>query len=151
MPKLRDRIRMTDEDAWRFIASRKAMQTATLNRDGSPHLTTNWFALVDGQILFETYSKSQKVVNLRRDPRIALLWEDGDLYTELRGVSLNGTATLIDDFEAVADLAQHVVRRNYPETSEADVAEAGRNLARKRTGVVVRPEKLFSWDHRKLT
>ena len=43
--KLRDRIRMTDEDAWDFIASRKAMQTATLNRDGSPHLTTNWFAI----------------------------------------------------------------------------------------------------------
>ena len=86
------------------------MQTATLNRDGSPHLTTNWFAIVDRQILFETYTKSQKIVNLRRDARIALLWEDGDLYTELRGVSLNGTATLIDDPERVADLAQHVVR-----------------------------------------
>ena len=48
--KLRDRIRMTDGDAWDFIASRKAMQTATLNRDGSPHLTTNWFAIVDQQI-----------------------------------------------------------------------------------------------------
>jgi len=151
VPKLRDRIRMTDEDAWNFIASRKAMQTATLNRDGSPHLTTNWFAIVDRQILFETYTKSQKIVNLRRDSRIALLWEDGDLYTELRGVSLNGTATLIDDPERVADLAQHVVRRNYPETPEDEVSEAAQGLARKRTGVVVRPEKVFSWDHRKLT
>lgn len=151
MPKLRERIRMTDPDAWDFIASRKAMQTATLNRDGSPHLTTNWFALVDQRILFETYTKSQKIVNLRRDPRIALLWEDGDLYPELRGVSLNGTATLIDDFEEVSDLAQHVVRRNYPETPETEVSEAARNLARKRTGVVVLPEKIFSWDHRKLT
>ena len=151
VPKLRDRIRMTDEDAWNFIASRKAMQTATLNRDGSPHLTTNWFAIVDRQILFETYTKSQKIVNLRRDSRIALLWEDGDLYTELRGVSLNGTATLIDDPERVADLAQHVVRRNYPETPEDEDSEAAQSLARKRTGVVVRPEKVFSWDHRKQT
>ena len=151
VPKLRERIRMSDADAWDFIASRKAMQTATLNRDGSPHLTTNWFAIVDGQILFETYTKSQKIVNLRRDARIALLWEDGDLYTELRGVSLNGTATLVDDPDQVADLARHVVRRNYPETPEAEVGEAARGLARKRTGVVVRPEKIFSWDHRKLT
>ena len=83
--------------------------------------------------------------------RIALLWEDGALYTELRGVSLNGTATLIDDPERVADLAQHVVRRNYPETPEDEVPEAARGLARKRTGVVVRPEKIFSWDHRRLT
>ncbi len=149
--KLRDRIRMTDEDAWDFIASRKAMQTATLNRDGSPHLTTNWFAIVGRQILFETYTKSQKIVNLRRDARIALLWEDGELYGELRGVSMNGAVTLIDDFERVADLAQHVVRRNYPETPESEVGEAARGLARKRTGVVVRPEKIFSWGHRKLT
>jgi len=151
VPKLRERIRMSDADAWDFIASRKAMQTATLNGDGSPHLTTNWFAIVGGRILFETYTKSQKIVNLRRDARIALLWEDGDLYTELRGVSLNGTATLVEAPERVADLAQHVVRRNYPETPEAEVAEAAQGLARKRTGVVVRPEKIFSWDHRKLT
>ena len=109
------------------------------------------FNFVDRQILFETYTKSQKIVNLRRDSRIALLWEDGALYTELRGVSLNGTAMLIDDPERVADLAQHVVRRNYPETPEDEVPEAARGLARKRTGVVVQPEKIFSWDHRRLT
>ena len=57
----------------------------------------------------------------------------------------------LDDPERVADLAQHVVRRNYPETPEDEVPAAARGLARKRTGVVVQPEKIFSWDHRRLT
>jgi PPOX class probable F420-dependent enzyme len=90
VPKRRDRIRMSEPEVWDFIASRRSMQVATLGRDGAPHLTTLWFALVDRAIVFETFSKSQKVRNLERDPRIALLFEDGVEYGELRGVSING-------------------------------------------------------------
>ena len=92
MPKRRDSIQMSDEEIWKFIEEQKSLQVATLGKDGMPHLTTLWFALVDGEIVFETFTKSQKVVNLRRDPRISVLLEDGEEYNKLRGVSIQGRA-----------------------------------------------------------
>src|SRR5262245_61981507 len=97
MPSRRNQIQMDEGEIWKFIESRKSLQVATLNKDGSPHLTTLWFGIVDGDIAFETFTKSQKVVNLKRDPRIAVLVEDGEQYNELRGVAINGRAELHDD------------------------------------------------------
>jgi PPOX class probable F420-dependent enzyme len=97
MAKRRDLIRMTDEEMWSFIEGSKSLQVATINKNGTPQLTTLWFAMVDGAIIFETFTKSQKIVNLKRDPRIAVLVEDGTSYDQLRGVSINGHAELVDD------------------------------------------------------
>ncbi|MGH0029968.1 MAG: pyridoxamine 5'-phosphate oxidase family protein [Myxococcota bacterium] len=150
MAKRRDKIRMTDEELTAFIDGRKSLQVATLNKDGSPHLTTLWFAVVDGDIVFETFSKSQKIVNLKRDPRIAVLLEDGVDYGELRGVSINGRAELHDDPEAVHGYALAVMKRNQPEIPEESLDAAAKVMSAKRTAVVVKAEKTVSWDHRKL-
>ncbi len=93
MPKRRDLVAMSDAEMWEFIETQKSVQVATLNKDGSPHLTTLWFAVQDGAIVLETFTKSQKIVNLKRDPRIALLLETGEKYNELRGVSINARWT----------------------------------------------------------
>lgn len=150
MAKRRDQIRMTDEEIRKFIEERKSLQVATLGKDGAPHLTTLWFAVVDGEIVFETFTKSQKVVNLKRDPRIAVLLEAGTEYSELRGVSINGRAELIGDPEKVHPLALAVMRRNQPGIPEENLEQAARVMAAKRTAVVVKPERIVSWDHRKL-
>ena len=150
MSKRRDAIRMSDVELWAFVESRKSLQVATLGRDGAPHLTTLWFALVDGKIAFETYSKSQKIVNLHRDPRMAVLLEDGSEYDQLRGVSMSGRGELLDDPSRVARYAGAVMTRNHPGLSAEQVSEASRMLANKRTAVVFHPEKIVSWDHRKL-
>jgi PPOX class probable F420-dependent enzyme len=146
----RDKIRMTDEDMEKFIEERKILQVATLGKDGAPHLTTLWFAIVDGEIVFETFTKSQKIVNLQRDPRIAVLLEDGTAYNELRGVSINGRAELHSDPEKVHPYALAVMRRNQPEIPADQLDAAAKMMAAKRTAVVVKPEKIVSWDHRKL-
>jgi len=150
VPKRRDQIAMTEDEMWAFIEDQKSLQVATLNRDGSPHLTTLWFAVVDGAIVFETFTKSQKVVNLRRDPRISVLLEDGTVYNELRGVSINAVAEVYGDPERVHEIARHVMVRNNPEVPRDALDEAAKQLAAKRSAVVVRPEKIVSWDHRKL-
>jgi PPOX class probable F420-dependent enzyme len=150
LPKRRDQIRMSDREIWDFIGSRKSMQVATLGRDGAPHLTTLWFAIVDGKLVFETFTRSQKIRNLERDPRIAVLFEDGLDYGELRGVSINGRAELVGEPERVHVLARAVMRRNQPALSDAQVDQASKLMSRKRTAVVVHPETIVSWDHRKL-
>jgi PPOX class probable F420-dependent enzyme len=150
MPKRRDQIHMTDEEMWAFIRERQSLQVATLDRTGAPHLTTLWFAVVDGEIAFESFTKSQKIVNLRRDPRVAVLVEDGTRYGELRGVSIAGRAELHDDPETVVRYAMEMVRRSQPAVSEDALPEAARRLAAKRSVAVIKPEKIMSWDHRKL-
>jgi PPOX class probable F420-dependent enzyme len=141
---------MNDDEIWPFIEERKSLQVATLNRDGSPHLTTLWFAVVDGEICFETYSKSQKIVNLERDARVSVLLEDGEVYNELRGVSIAGRAELHKDPEVVHRYASQVLIRNNPDVPKDTMAEAAKMLASKRTAVVIKPEKIVSWDHRRL-
>ena len=73
MAKRRDQIAMTEAEIRSFIETQKTVQVATINKDGTPHLVPLWFAVVDGDIVLETFTKSQKVVNLERDPRLTLL------------------------------------------------------------------------------
>jgi PPOX class probable F420-dependent enzyme len=150
MAKKRGAIRMSDEEIRDLIEAQKSLQVATLNKDGSVHLTTLWFAVVDGDIVFETFTKSQKIVNLKRDPRIAVLVEDGVQYSELRGVSINGRAELYDDPSVVHGYAKAVMKRNQPEIPAEALDQAAKVMSAKRTAVVVKAEKTVSWDHSKL-
>lgn len=150
MSKQRDAVRMSEEEVWAFLEQAHSLQVATIGKDGAPHLTTVWFGIRDGKFLFETYGKSQKVVNLRRDNRIALLAEDGDTYDMLRGVSINGTAEIIDENPALTEAMGFLMRIHFKGRPEADLEQMTEQMARKRIVVSVTPEKLMSWDHRKL-
>ncbi|MEO6715667.1 MAG: pyridoxamine 5'-phosphate oxidase family protein, partial [Novosphingobium sp.] len=99
MAKSRDRIGMSEAEIAELFAECKSLQVATLGPHGEPHLTTLWYTVHEGKVMFETYGKSQKVANLRRDPRIAVLCEAGEQYGELRGVSIQGRAELVEEGE----------------------------------------------------
>lgn len=150
MGKQRDSVRMSEAEVTAFLDEAHSLQVATIGRDGAPHLTTVWFALKDGEILFETYGKSQKVVNLRRDPRIAVLAEDGRSYDELRGVSINGRARIIEDNPERTALMRFLLDHHFPGQSDAQLDAMAAQMAAKRVVVAVTPEKVMSWDHRKL-
>ncbi len=147
----RDAIRMSEAEIRAFIEEQKSLQVGTVERDGSVHLSTLWFAYAEDRVVFETYTKSQKIKNLQRDPRITLLWEDGEVYDQLRGVMIKGTAQLVADHSEVHPLALEVMKRNQPGVPEEFLEQAATQMAAKRTAVVVEPLKVVSWDHRKLT
>ena len=87
----RAQIRMTDAEIAEFVRGSRTTTLATNGPTGTPHLVAMWYAVLDGEIWFETKAKSQKVQNLRRDDRVTCLIEDGQTYEELRGVELVGT------------------------------------------------------------
>ena len=151
----RDVVRMSDDEIDAFLRGSRKVQVATLGADGAPHLTTLFHVVDDrGRIAFWTYGRSQKIRNLERDPRISLLVEDGEDYFELRGVSVRGTAELVRDRDAVRDVGIAVALRmlgaDTPEAlGDAGTAEVERQTA-KRVAVVVTPEHVASWDHRRL-
>jgi len=150
MGKQRDLVRMTDEEAWDFLENAHSLQVATIGRDGAPHLTTVWFGIRDGKILFETYGKSQKVLNLRRDNRIAVLAEDGATYDKLRGVSINGSAEVIDENPRLTEDMRFLVQVHFKGQSAEQLDRTAEQMAQKRVVIAVTPEKVMSWDHTKL-
>jgi PPOX class probable F420-dependent enzyme len=145
----RAQITMTDDEVAAFIESSRTATMATVGPDGTPHLVAMWFAVVDGTIWFETKSRSQKAVNLRRDDRITVMIEDGLTYDSLRGVSLEGRAEIVEDPDALWEVGVSVWERyNGPYTDE--VKPFVEVMLHKRVAVRVDVERVRSWDHRKL-
>jgi PPOX class probable F420-dependent enzyme len=153
MTKQRDVVSMTDSEVAAMLAGHRKVQLGTLNPDGSVHLVTMFYAVVDGQIAFWTYRTSQKALNLARDPRITCLVEDGDDYFELRGVQIAGAVRIIEDPAGVLEIGRLIVvgmAGNVSGTASEAVEEYAANAARKRFGYFVEPRRIVSWDHRKL-
>ena len=141
---------MSKEELEQFIAEQKSLQVATINRDGTPHLSTLWFDIVEGDIVFETFTKSQKIKNLEWDPRISCLLEDGLVYEKLRGVQINGTAELHSDPATVHLYARGVMERNNPEIPGEMLDAFAESMSTKRTAVIIKAEHIATWDHTKL-
>ena len=150
MPKRRDAIKMTEDEMKTFLEEQRVVNIATIGPDGNIHLVAMWFSLRNGNIAFETFAKSQKVQNLRRDSRITALIEDGNDYNELRGLEIVGKGIVYDDAEILAGVAQDVVRKYMEFDKEEDVVAIAEAMARNRVAIEIVPEKIVSWDHNKL-
>lgn len=144
-------VQMSESEVAEFLAGNRKVQVATVGAHGEPHLTTLFYVMQDDRLAFWTYGASQKVVNLRRDPRITCLVEDGEEYLELRGVTLRGTARILDSYDEIRSLGAEVARRM---AGNVDLGELGEEIveqqAHKRVGIVVEPDRVASWDHRKM-
>jgi PPOX class probable F420-dependent enzyme len=145
----RSQIVMTEGEVASFLAATRTATIATLGPSGLPHLVAMWFAIVDGQVWFETKAKSQKVVNLRRDARISCLVEDGETYDALRGVSLEGRGAVVDDADALWLVGVSLWKRYYGPYTE-DCRQLVEAMLHNRVAVRVDVERTRSWDHRKL-
>ncbi|MBF4161375.1 pyridoxamine 5'-phosphate oxidase family protein [Nocardioides acrostichi] len=145
----RSQIVMSDEEIDAFISGRRTAVLTTLGPTGHPHSVAMWFAYLDGVLWFETKAKAQKAVNLRRDPRATILLEDGLTYDTLRGVSLEGTAEVVDDADALWRVGVDVWERyNGPYTE--DLRPFVEVMLHNRVAVRFDATRTRSWDHRKL-
>lgn len=144
--KQRDKVAMSADEVTDFLAGHRKMQLATISPDGTPHLVTMFYTMVDGRIAFWTYQKSQKAFNLDRDPRVTCLVEDGDDYFELRGVQVNGVVERTDDVLGVG----RAIARDLSGVPEGSLEEYVAYTGRKRWAYLVEPKKISSWDHGKL-
>jgi len=152
MPSRRNAIEMTSAEIESFLSDgMKTLNVATIGPTGHPHLVAMWFAMRGPNPVFWTFGKSQKIVNLRRDPKMTALVETGETYNELRGVELVGTGRIIEDYDGIMDIAKLVAPRYSGPSALGDKAmpfiEA---QARKRLGVEFVVERVVSWDHTKL-
>jgi PPOX class probable F420-dependent enzyme len=151
----RDQIRLTDTELAQFLAKSQTIIIVSINKDGTPHPMPMWYGVEpDGSVVMTTFTKSQKIVNIARDPRVSLLVESGGaIYEKLKGVVIYGRAELIRDTEQVVDILTRVSTKtlgNPDDKTRDGIRNAVRGTAPKRTGIRIRPERIVSWDHSKL-
>ncbi len=151
MANRRDQIKLTPDEMRDFLERERVASVSSNGTDGWPHVTALWFVMRDSEPWIYTYSKSQKVRNLERDPRATLLVESGEEYQELRGVMIKANAELHRDLEDVAPLAEEIFAK-YQGGQQIDdtTRDALRAQAAKRVAIRFRVEDVISWDHSKL-
>ena len=135
-----------DEQATFFREQRKAA-FATLDQHGFPHVVAMSYFAKDGAFYMTSYAKAQKVVNIRRNPKVALMIESGNAYAELRGVMVRGYCEIIEGADAVR--AAFVGMAEARGVTPSRPSGSG-DSAPKRVVLKIIPEKTTSWDHSKL-
>jgi PPOX class probable F420-dependent enzyme len=146
----RAQIKMTAEEVDAFLHERRPMSMCSINHDGTIHAVAMWYGFLDGLIAVETKAKSQKVKNIRRNPTLTCLFEDGDAYEQLRGVELVGSAEIVDEPDRMFELGKSVFERYYGATYTEELRPFIETMLNKRVVVVLHPSRVVSWDHRKL-
>jgi len=147
----RARIVMTASEVWGFLHRSRTASVASIGPDGMPHVVAMWYGIIEDAVYIETKSKSQKAVNLRRDPRMVFMVEGGTSYDSLHGVSLEGCAVILEesDGEEYWSAARSVYER-YTGPYAEDARPVLAAMMSKRVAVKLVPERIRSWDHRKL-
>jgi hypothetical protein len=152
MSSKRDQITMSAAEVRAYLQTQHILNVATIGPSGHPHIVAMWYAFIGEELMFWTFAKSQKIMNLRRDPKMSGLVESGGTsYNELRGVELVGAGRIVDDYEQVLAIGKAVGVRYNGDAALSDAAlpfiEA---QARKRLGVAFDVTSVVSWDHTKL-
>lgn len=147
--KQRDAIVMTDDEVDAFLTEQRNATVGTLGPQGRIHLVGMWYAWFDGHVWLETKPRSQKVVNLRRDPRMSFLVEAGHTYDQLRGVALEGDGVVVDDAELLERVCLQVFER-YQGPYTEDLRPVLDVMMHRRVVVRLDIARTRSWDHRKL-
>ena len=143
----RQQIQLSPGEQAAFFRERKKAALATIDKDGFPHVVAmNYFAR-DGAFYMTSYGKAQKVVNVRRNPKVALMVEAGDAYAELRGVMIRGHCEILEDLDAVKAAFES---RAEAQADPSPVQPGAVASAPKRVVLKIVPETIVSWDHRKL-
>jgi PPOX class probable F420-dependent enzyme len=148
----RSEIALTREEERVYIVGARTLTLCTHGMHGYPHAVAMWFVVDDdGTVWMTTYRKSQKALNARRNPRVALHFESGGTYDTLKGVLIRGDVEVVDDEEKVFQTILRVHRKMAGSVPDAAGAEdVIRWQARKRVALKITPRRISSWDHTKL-
>jgi nitroimidazol reductase NimA-like FMN-containing flavoprotein (pyridoxamine 5'-phosphate oxidase superfamily) len=145
--KTRPDIRLTADEQAVFLREHRKAALATIDKNGFPHVTAMNFIMRDGAFYMTSYGKAQKVLNIRRDPKIAIMVEAGTAYAELKGVMARGLCEIVEGAEAV----HQVFAWSAEARGESYSRPAGASSsAPKRVVLKLVPRTIVSWDHSKL-
>lgn len=145
-------IPMSQSEAWYFIKNHYTMILSTIDSFGFPHVTPVWYVVLDGRLYFRAQAYKKKIRNILKKQQIAAVVEDGERYTELRGVMIQGIAKIVDHDKTRRELVFSMLAEKYANLRDTENMP---KMWRERFGkehrlvVEITPTKLVSWDNRK--
>ena len=144
-------IAMNAEELTSFLGEQRTCRFATAGPDG-PHVAPVWFVW-DGQALWVySLTRSQRWANVTRDPRVAVVVDDGHHYHELRGAEIEGAAVMVGPVPRTGEEGE-----GLPELAEPELLMAAKYFGQpqmihdgRHAWLRITPLKIVSWDFRKL-
>jgi PPOX class probable F420-dependent enzyme len=143
------RIMMTPGELDAFLTEQRTCRVATVSADGRPHVSALWFAWDGTSLWLYSLTRSRRWADLRRDPRVAVVVDDGEEYGELRGAELSGTAVFVGEAPRTGE--------NFPELAVPEALFAAKNFGLdamphdgRHAWLRLTPDTVASWDFRKL-
>jgi PPOX class probable F420-dependent enzyme len=143
----RRQIQLTPDEQAAFLREHRKAALATIDKEGFPHIVAMNFYVEDGVFYMTSYRKAQKVVNILRNPKVAVMVEAGEKYSELRGIMVRGHCEIIEGAEAVRATFAAMAKARGAATERP---RGSADSAPKRVVLKIVPEKVTSWDHSKL-
>lgn len=146
-------ISMSEEEVRAYLRAQHKLILVSQGPAIYPHpMPMNYVFDDHEQFLMTTFRKSQKVLNLQRNPKASLLVESGVGYDELKSVLAYASGEIIDDAEEVMRVMDLMLAKDSAIVGEnaqglGDQAEA---MAAKRVVLRFTPDRYISWDHGKL-
>ena len=151
MASRRDQIKLDAAEIAAYLDASKTLVCASNGPHGRPHMAPLWYIMRDLEPWAWTFAKSQKAVNLGRDPHATILVEDGVTYDKLRGVMIDTDVKLITDTDQVRDFGIELFTKYGDGTRPTEpVIKMIDAQATKRVVMRFRPLRYVSWDHSKL-
>ena len=105
--------RFSDDDIQRFLAAREVVVLATIQPDGSPLAMPVWFWHDRESLVMVSEAATQKVRNIRRDPRVCVVAESGS-RGDARTVIIGGRAEFLEESPARQALVRALLDKYTP-------------------------------------
>ncbi|UNO38731.1 pyridoxamine 5'-phosphate oxidase family protein [Streptomyces sp. MST-110588] len=143
------RIMMAPDELDAYLAEQRTCRVATVGADGAPHVGALWFVWDGTSIWLYSVTRSKRWAQLRKDPRTAVIVDDGQGYGELRGAELSGRAEFVGESPRAGapcpelEVPERLFAAKYfgVEAMPYDGRHAWLRLT---------PQAVVSWDFRKL-
>jgi len=134
---------MTLDDApiQRFLGTKAVVVLATVQADGAPLAMPMWFVPGPATLTMISVEGTQKVRNLRRDPRVCVVAEAGGGGGDERGVTVQGHAEFLSDGSERRALAERF-HAKYPRLEHL---WGGKAMPADRVMFRIVPARVRSW------
>jgi nitroimidazol reductase NimA-like FMN-containing flavoprotein (pyridoxamine 5'-phosphate oxidase superfamily) len=137
-------LSLGEAELYEFLTQQRTVRLATSGHDGLPHVVPLWYVWFDGTMFMNSTVGNVTLENLMGNPRAAGIVDDGDSYGELRGTLLHGTVEPADEDARLVQVTE-LWSAKY---MDGNPVPYGRWKGR--TWLRLRPDRIKSWDFRKI-
>ena len=135
--------KLTLQEAHEFLDSKPAWITlSTIGHDGFPHTVALGYFRLGDEILMGVRSQTRKLRNIQANPKVSLLLENGRSRKDIKGLIIQGMATVHTDPKETLHYARQAAKSRGVSESELPT-EPRRGAAYIR----VVPHRFHSWDY----